>query len=86
MDHKQVIKELTIMLLHLTSWRENGFQGVSRSWKGYDFDILNELKDDGLISGSNKSKSVYLLDDCTNMAKLLLKKYGVEPIEDDENA
>ena len=38
------IKELTLMLLYLTSWEENeiGLK-YKRSWKGYDFDVLNEL-------------------------------------------
>lgn len=35
------IKELTLLLLYLTSWEEkNILVEMRRSWKGYDFDIL----------------------------------------------
>ena len=35
------IKELTLILLYLTSWEEKNIPGeMRRSWKGYDFDIL----------------------------------------------
>ena len=70
------------MLLYLTSWTERDFHDVRRSWKGYDFDILNELEEEGLISGSKRAKSVALYEDCVDMAKDLLKKYGIEPEDD----
>ena len=78
MDHKQTVKELTMMLLYLTSWTEKDFYDSQRSWKGYDFDILNELADDGYISDSKRSKSVILYEDGINATKKLLKKYGIE--------
>ncbi|WP_243120231.1 hypothetical protein [Caloramator sp. E03] len=45
-DMKNTIKELTLMLMYLTSWKEKvlGMEYL-RTWKGYDFDILNELTD-----------------------------------------
>ena len=81
MDNKQTIKELTLMLLYLTSWTEKGLHDVQRSWKGYDFDILNELADEGLISESKRSKSVYLFEDGILKANTLLKKYGLNSLE-----
>ena len=78
MDNKQTIKELTLMLLYLTSWTETDIIEVKRSWKGYDFDILNELADDGLISDSKRAKSVYLKDVGIQKAKDLLKKYSLD--------
>lgn len=55
------IKELTLLLLYLTSWKEKDkyYEGI-RSWKGYPFDVLEELCERDLISGSKKSKSIYL--------------------------
>ena len=81
MDNKQTVKELTIMLLYLTSWTETDFREVQRSWKGYDFDILNELADEGLISDSKRSKSVYIFEEGVSTAKELLRKYGLNAPE-----
>ena len=78
MDRQTVIRDLTLMLLSLTSWEEKD-RGLSetRSWKGYDFDVLNELEDEGLIAGSRRAKSVALTDDALSQADDLLKQYGI---------
>jgi len=77
-NQMQTVKELTIMLLYLTSWTEKKPYDYLRSWKGYDFDILNELADEGAISDSKRSKSVVIYEDGITMAKSLLIKYGVD--------
>jgi hypothetical protein len=77
METKQAVKELTLMLLYLTSWTEKDFGDVRRSWKGYDFGILDELVEGGLVSDSKRAKSVYLYDDGIKAAKTLLEKYGI---------
>jgi hypothetical protein len=70
------IKELTLLLLYLTSWKEDELPGqMRRSWKGYPFDTLNELTDEDLIRGSNRSKSVYLTEAGIKEAEGLIKKY-----------
>jgi len=75
---KDNIKDLTIMLLYLTSWEEKELgDNCRRSWKGYDFDIIDELSDEGLISGSRRAKSVYLDESGIEKAKTLLKEYGI---------
>jgi hypothetical protein len=72
------IKELTLMLLYLNSWEENELEmKCRRSWKGYDFDVLNELIEEDLIRGSHKSKSVAICDDGIEKAKELLGEYGI---------
>lgn len=59
----ETVIELTLLLMYLTSWKEDvGFAEARRTWKGYPFDIINELTDDDLISGSHRSNSVYLTD------------------------
>ncbi len=76
---KEKIKELTLMLLHLTSWEENEFgMQYRKSWKGYDFGILNELTEEDLIRGGHRSKSVVVTDEGMKKAKELLKKYGID--------
>jgi len=77
MDRNQAVKELTLMLLYMTSWTEKGFD-VQRSWKGYDFGVLDELAEEGLISDSKGAKSVFMYDDGVAKAKELLEKYGLD--------
>ncbi|QSZ28015.1 transposase [Aceticella autotrophica] len=78
-DLNEKIKELTLILLYLTSWEEKILDiKYHRSWKGYDFDILDELADDDLISKEHRSKSVAITDAGINKAKELLKKYKIE--------
>ncbi|KPU44632.1 hypothetical protein OXPF_17180 [Oxobacter pfennigii] len=77
-DLKEEIKELTLMLLYLTSWKENEF-GIQylRSWKGYGFGILNELTEEDLIPGSHRSKSVMIADEGIKNARESLKQYDM---------
>ena len=77
--HEKTVKELTLMLLYLNSWTEKDFpDNCRRSWKNHDFDTLDSLADENLISDSKRAKSVYLYEDGINTAKELLKKYGIE--------
>lgn len=47
------IEELTSLLMYLTSCEEGKIPyNYTKSWKGYDFDIINELIDKELINGS----------------------------------
>jgi len=72
----ETIKELTLLLIYLTSWKEDaGLVKVQRSWKGYTFDALDELKEEGYIDGNKRVKSVYLTDEGLDKAKELMKKY-----------
>lgn len=53
---KKEIKELTLLLLYLTSWREKDLpEPIRRSWKGYDFDALDKLREEGFIIGGKKA-------------------------------
>lgn len=77
-DIKERVKELTLMLLHLTSWVENEYgMKYRRSWKGYDFGILDGLAEEDLIRGGHRSKSVMITDEGVKKAKELLKQYGI---------
>jgi hypothetical protein len=82
MNHTKIVKELTLMLLYLNSWTEKQPYEYQRSWKGYDFDILNALAEDGDISDSKRSKSVVIYEDGITKAKELLSKYVLDsPLE-----
>ena len=72
----ETIKELTLLLIYLTSWKEDaGLIKVQRSWKGYPFDALDKLNEEGYIDGNKRVKSVYLTDEGLGKAKVLMKKY-----------
>lgn len=81
---EQAMKELTMALLYLSRFTdgEKFFQAENfYAWKGYSFDILNELDDaDYIRQGSrpSRSKSIYITDTGKTWAKELLKKYGIE--------
>lgn len=72
----EAIKELTLLLIYLTSWKEDaGLTKVQRSWKGYSFEVLDELNEEGYIDGIKRSKSVYLTEEGLSKIKELMKKY-----------
>ncbi|PWA07899.1 transposase [Pueribacillus theae] len=85
---EEKIKDLTLLLLYLTSWKENDdlFGEMRRSWKGYPFEVLDELTDGDLIRGSKRSKSVYLTEAGIKEAEALVKKYfnNLEMSEEEE--
>ena len=86
MEHteaKQAMKELTMMLIYLSRFCEREKFAEAKhfyAWKGYDFDILNELDDADYIRQGNhpsRSKSVYITESGMEQAKELLSKYGI---------
>ena len=50
---------------------------IRRTWKGYDFGILNELTDEGLVNARNRSKSASFTDEGAAKALELLMQYGI---------
>ena len=80
MKNHDTIKELTMMLLYLTRFDRKSRDVIEEdlSWKGYPFEILDELNEDGLILDSNaRRKTVALTDGGIDYAESLLKKYGI---------
>ena len=71
------VKDMTLMLLYLTSWNEKGIDDP-RGWKSYDFGMLDKFTEEGLIYGSHRSKSVYLEKSGVLQAKALLTEYGIK--------
>jgi hypothetical protein len=76
---KDQIDELTLLLLYLTSFKEDyGLSEAQRSWKGYPFESLNELSENDFIRDSKRSKSVYLTEKGIEQAKDLMEKYNIK--------
>lgn len=75
MDKQEQISKLTLLLIYLTSWEEKeSGTSVQRAWKGYDFDILDKLEEEGLITKSITAKSLYLTNQGIASAKNLEEK------------
>jgi len=76
MEESELLEDLTLFLLYVHSWREKVVEHfyVARSWKGYDFDVLDRLNEKGYIRGSHKAKSVILTDEGLKRAEELKRK------------
>ncbi|MBP3460929.1 MAG: transposase [Bacilli bacterium] len=83
---KKNIEELTLLLMYLTSWEEEGYvaleNGIPKEakiktcWKGYSFDVVNKLMDEKYLYFSKyKNKSVSLTPEGEKLAKKLIEKY-----------
>jgi hypothetical protein len=71
------VDEVSLALLTLTSFEEGG---VTRSWKGHDWDVMNRLHQKGWISDPvSKAKSVVLSDEGVRRGQALFDMFfGVE--------
>ena len=80
------IEELTLLLMYLTSWEEDGFIAdendmpvkakIKTSWKGYSFDAINKLMDEKYLYFSKyKNKTVSLTKEGEELAEKLVDKY-----------
>ena len=81
---EEAMRELTMMLMYLSRFTEGEKFTEAKdfyAWKGYDFDILNELDNDDYIRQGkhpSRSKSVYITDTGIEKACELLNKYGID--------
>ena len=81
---EEAMRELTMMLMYLSRFTEGEKFTEAKdfyAWKGYDFDILNELDNDDYIrqcKHPSRSKSVYITDTGIEKARELLNKYGID--------
>lgn len=77
-DHR--LKELSLLLLYLSGWEEDSRktpgEKIFRSWKGYKFEVLNELEKDNSIVQYGAAKSVTLTPDGRKLAERIKQKYA----------
>ncbi|MDV3429607.1 MAG: DUF6429 family protein [Bacillota bacterium] len=79
-DPEKAMKELTMLLMYLSRFNEGSRFSTSMdmAWKGYDYDIINELDEEDYIrQGSRRSKSVAITEDGIKLAQNLMKKYNI---------
>ena len=59
-------------------WGSRVWQIYKYAWKGYDFDVLNQLDEkDYIRQGSHRSKSLYITKEGEAKSKELIEKYNV---------
>jgi len=71
----EFIENLALALIYLSSWEEEAGTQVRRAWKGYDFNILDKLKEKGFINFSNSAKSLYVTVDGVKKAGEAVEKF-----------
>jgi hypothetical protein len=77
---EQAMKELTLLLMYLSRFNEGDRfgQSMDMAWKGYDFDVINELdEEDFICQGSHRSKSAAITDAGMELSRKLLDKYNI---------
>ncbi len=67
------VDEAALALMHLTTFTER--DGVARTWKGFDWDILSRMFERGWISDpQTKAKSVVVFGEAVRRSKELFEK------------
>jgi hypothetical protein len=76
---EKIILELSLVLIYLTGWEEDKRNApgekVFRAWKGYTFEVLDELQGQCLIWQIPGGTSLLLHEEGKQKARELIKKY-----------
>ena len=74
----ELIEDLTLLLIYLCSWEEQILPDVTvhRAWKGYLFDVLDALEEQGYINQTRRAKSVTLTEGGLRRAQELETRYA----------
>lgn len=77
MYDEEKVTEIVLALLHLNSFDD---RGVTRAWKGFDWDAMDRLYQQGMITDpKSKAKSVVLTDEGAERARVLFEShFGAE--------
>lgn len=82
----QALHDLTLALIYLTRFTEGRGKKTDfweakefKAWKSYDWDTLDQLNEEGLISDTHRSKSLWLTEEGANKAKEILNNLGIKP-------
>jgi hypothetical protein len=73
MYDEQKVADMVLALLHLNAFDDHGAQ---RAWKSFDWDAMNLLHDQGLITDPrSKAKSVLLTEEGAQRSRELFEKH-----------
>jgi len=72
------LDEVVLALLHFNAHTDHG---VTRAWKGFDWDTLDRLHAQGFISNpKSKAKSVVLSEEGARRAEELFRRYFAKAV------
>jgi len=76
-SREALLEELTLLVIYLSSWEEQFAPGltVHRAWKGYLFEVLDALEEQGYISRTRRAKSLTLTGEGVLRAQELEARY-----------
>ena len=76
---KKHIKELHILLIYLNAWEEDDNNQPSgkifKSWKGYPFDVLDQLEEKNYIRQHRGTHLISITDKGKRIARKLKSRY-----------
>lgn len=84
MKPEQAMHDLTLALIYLTRMSEqrNGSDLWDikdfRAWKNYEWDTVDKLDEEGLVSSKHGNKSLWLTEDGVKKAREILDRLGIE--------
>lgn len=90
MTSEQALHDLTLALIYLTrvSEKQNGSDlwdvKPFQAWKNYDWDTVDKLDEEGLVSSKHRNKSLWLTEDGVKAAREILNQLGIEDWEQKE--
>ncbi len=74
----QRLKDLNLLLLYLSGWEEESQKHpgemIFRAWRGYLFEVLHELEEEGLVYQHHQMNTIILTNKGICRAKVLNKK------------
>lgn len=79
-EYFDTVEQLTLALMYLTRFKDE-YGGDNFAWKGYSFEVLNDLTDKDLIRDGkrpSRTKSIYITPEGVEKAKEALAKFGIE--------
>ncbi len=80
---REQMKKLMLVMMNETSWNEEEFgEKYQMSWKGYSFELLNELEEEGFIAQFRKSKKVMLRKSGIEKAEKALEEFGLDGLNE----
>ena len=73
-----LLEDLTLLVIYLSSWDEKVAPDftVHRAWKGYLFEVLDALEEQGYISQTRRAKSMTLTEEGVMKAQEIEARYG----------
>ncbi|MBD2498532.1 hypothetical protein [Nostoc sp. FACHB-280] len=93
MEYYAVMKPLYLMFIYLSSGDQHNryinnsrdkskenFTGIS-GWNGFDFEIINELVEEGLLELSDSKKTLTMNKRAMEIAREILKKVNIQGVD-----